>query len=80
VYGAPEGTLLVANEHSYSSAWSCKTGKRIESSWTSIRGRNSPPMGAKIIQIFFARFARARRKREGGRKKEGRRGKEKIKF
>jgi hypothetical protein len=73
--------LLVANEHSYSSAWSCKTGKRIESSWTSIRGRNSPPMGAKIIQIFFARFARARRKREG-RKEGGRRkeGKEKIKF
>jgi hypothetical protein len=71
----PEGHLLVANKHSYASAWSYKTGKRMESSFEPRKRRNSPPMGAYFLQIFFARFARAGRERgkEGGRegRKEG---------
>jgi hypothetical protein len=72
----PEGHLLAANEHSYVSAWSYKTGKRIESSLDPSREKNSPPAGAYIVKNFFAR-CRARGGERGGGKEKKRKKKKK---
>jgi hypothetical protein len=72
----PEGHLLAANEHSYSSAWSYKTGKRIESSFGADKNKKLTTH-QRLNHPNFLRALRARKEeggeeggKEGGKKKK----------